>query len=320
MTSELQTSVVDPEISAAITIYNRLQPLQDALGLKDLTEPEMQLFAMVAHHTGLDPFTRQIYAIKRGGKVTHQTGIDGYRSTAERTRQYRGSDPATFEMCACGEAGSPQEHPAIARVMVYRAHPEGVTGRLGEARWHELKPKHVKPQGAYGFLDDMWWQMPMNQLAKCAEANGLRKQFPRVLGSVYITEEMEQAGPPDNGPLVAAASQPTAVDRIAARRAAIEAARASVETGGEALFVDGQAIEREPLSEPMTEDESDAVPYVEEAGLTPAEFAEKARASGVGKVAMAGALDVVPEKVTDAIREMDDAARYRLAQSLGIIG
>lgn len=224
MTTEfaIQPAGIDPDISAALTVYQRLQPLQDALGLSNLTVPEMQLFAMVAHHTGLDPFTKQIYAIKRGGKVMHQTGIDGYRATAERTREYRGSDAPEFEPCDCGDAGSPAVHPRIARVTVYRAYPDGIRPQVGEARWHELKPEHTKNKSGYGYGDDMWWQMPENQLAKCAEANGLRKAFPRVLGGVYINEEMEQAGPAENAPLVAAAAQPTARERIAARRQAIE--------------------------------------------------------------------------------------------------
>lgn len=209
----LVTTAVDPEVSAAMTLYDRLEPLKNALGIGDLSAPEMQLFAMVAHRTGLDPFTRQIYAIKRAGKVTHQTGIDGYRSVAERTHEYLGSDEATYEPCDCGKA--PKDHPAVARVVVHRAHPSGhVVDQTGVARWHELIP----PSGQ----DSMWQKMPFNQLAKCAEANGLRKAFPRVLGGVYITEELEQAGPAEDAALVAAASKPTARERIAARRAAVE--------------------------------------------------------------------------------------------------
>lgn len=192
--SALVTSYNDPDVAAAMQVYERIQPLKDALGLKDLTVGEMQLFAMVAHHTGLDPFTKQIYAIKRGGKVTHQTGIDGYRSTAERmTGQYAGSDEAAYEACECGDEGSPKEHPSVARVVVHRILANGhIVNQTGVARWHELKPEHKKPQGAWDYLDAMWWRMPWNQLAKCAEANGLRKAFPRVLGGVYIAEEMEQ--------------------------------------------------------------------------------------------------------------------------------
>lgn len=233
------TTGVDPEISAAVAIYERLAPLKDALGLKDLTVPELQLFAMVAHHTGLDPFTKQIYAVKRDGKVNHQTGIDGYRAVAESKGggQYAGSDEPTFEPCDCGQL--PKDHPKVARVVIHRILPNGhVMNQVGIARWHELYTGNAQ--------QFMWKQMPQNQLAKCAEANGLRKAFPRVLGGVYIAEEMEQAGPADNGPLLTAAAQPTARERIAARRAAIEAAEASVADDGEALFVEGESREVDP--------------------------------------------------------------------------
>ena len=216
--SALVASSIDPDISAALTIYDRLQPLQSALRLGDLTVGEMQLFAMVCSHTGLDPFTRQIYAIKRGGKVTHQTGIDGYRSSAERTGQYRGTEPPIFEPCACGAPDSPPEHPRKASVTVNRAYPDGIRGQVGEALWHELKPKHTKRE--YGYDDDMWWQMPYNQLAKCAEANGLRKAFPRVLGGVYIADEMQQADQREAAP-----ERPkgeSLAELAAARRAAVE--------------------------------------------------------------------------------------------------
>lgn len=209
----LVASSVDPEISAAMQVYDRLAPLKNALGIGDLTDSEIQLFAMVAHRTGLDPFSRQIYAIKRAGKVTHQTGIDGYRTTAEKTREYLGSDEATYEPCTC--SAKPEGHPAVARVVVHRAHASGhVIDQVGVARWHELVP----PSGQ----DSMWQKMPFNQLAKCAEANGLRKAFPRVLGGVYIAEELEQAGPAEDAALVEAASKPTARERISARRAAIQ--------------------------------------------------------------------------------------------------
>jgi hypothetical protein len=38
---------------------------------------ELRLFAYACQRTGLDPFSKQIYAIKRGGKMTIQAGIDG---------------------------------------------------------------------------------------------------------------------------------------------------------------------------------------------------------------------------------------------------
>lgn len=228
-----RTSAVDPVVAQAMQTYDRLQPLKNALGIDSLTDAEMQLFAMVANRTGLDPFTKQIYAIKRAGKVTHQTGIDGYRSVAEGTRQYAGSDEATFELCTCSE--KPEGHPAVARVTVHRILPSGhVVDQVGVARWHELKPA----PGQSGEGDAMWRRMPFNQLAKCAEANGLRKAFPRVLVDVYIEDEMAQAGPPQNGALTEAASKPDPRDRLAARRAAIEAESQATVIDGTATLVD----------------------------------------------------------------------------------
>lgn len=233
MTFDLTTSTgIDPEISAALVIADRLLPLKDVLGIGDLTTPELQLFAMVAHHTGLDPFTRQIYAVKRKGKVVHQTGIDGYRSTAERTREYAGSDEATFEDCDCGQ--EPVGHPKIARVVVHRLLANGhMVDQIGIARWHELAPT-----GDEAF---MWRKMPFNQLAKCAEANGLRKAFPRVLGGVYLEDEMQQAQTVEGATVL-----PTAAERIAARRQAAE----KPEAGGVGLGRDDflAALERAGIS------------------------------------------------------------------------
>lgn len=252
-TAPMTTSNVDPEIAGAMVVFHRLDPLREALGLEKLTEGELQLFAMVALHTGLDPFTKQIYAIKRGGKVTHQTGIDGYRSAAEKTKEYAGSDEATFEACDCGAKDSPGDHPKIARVVIHRILPNGhVVNQTGIARWHELKPEHKVPQGAYDFLDAMWWRMPYNQLAKCAEANGLRIAFPRVLGGVYITEEMQQAQVVE-GTAVPVSTGPSAAARMADRRAAIEAT-----TANPAPAADSERVTAPP-SAAGTHDPSEAV-------------------------------------------------------------
>jgi phage recombination protein Bet len=236
----LVASAVDPEISAALVIYNRLQPLKDALGISSLTDSELQLFAMVAQHTGLDPFTKQLYAVKRAGKVVHQTGIDGYRSTAERTKQYAGSDETEFEACDCGQ--EPKDHPRVARTTVHRLLPNGhVVDQVGVARWHELYPG----PGEDGF---MWRKMPHNQLSKCSEANGLRKAFPRVLGGVYIEEEMAQASIIE-GEATEVTKPPTTAERIAAKRAEREAQQPTVaEAPSEPVEPEGEeAGEEVPL-------------------------------------------------------------------------
>lgn len=204
------TSAVDPVIADAMQLKGRLDPLRDALGLNDLSPGEMDLFAMVALRMELDPFARQIYAIKRKGKVTFQTGIDGFRSSAEATGQYRGTDEPEFGPIE----DKPFPHPAWARVVAIRRTPDGdLVRQPAVARWDEFFPG----EGGDGF---MWKKMPFSQLAKCAEAQALRKAFPRRFGQVYVDAEMDQADAVDAAIPV---NTPTQRDRIAQQRASIEA-------------------------------------------------------------------------------------------------
>lgn len=213
----------DPATAGSVAVYTRLQVVKDVIA-PDLSDAELTLFAMVAERSGLDPFSRQIHAVKRKGKVTFQTGIDGYRSTAERTREYEGSDlPEYGPECSCD--AKPKPHPEWSEVTVYRT---GKRPQRARAYWHEFHP---------GDNDFMWIKMPRNQLAKCAEALALRKAFPYVFADLYTNEEMAQAGPAENAAVAQAAAQTTARDRLAARRAALEAA--PVEEAAEEAIEEG---------------------------------------------------------------------------------
>lgn len=226
----------DPATAAAVQVYRRLEVVRNALA-PDLDDAELTLFSLVAQRSGLDPFARQIHAVKRKGKVTFQTGIDGYRSTAERTREYEGSDLPEFgPECEC--KAKPEGHPLWARVTVYRT---GKRPQTGEAYWHEFHP---------GDNDFMWVKMPRNQLAKCAEALALRKAFPYVFADLYTNEEMAQAGREENTPVTQAAAQPTAKERLAARRAALEAPTTAepAPVAEEASFRDADATPEAPAA------------------------------------------------------------------------
>lgn len=205
------------------TILRGLHTVKTVLA-PDLSDDELKLFAMVAARSGLDPFAKQVYAVKRKGRVTFQTGIDGYRSIAARTGMYDGQDePEYGPVCGCGDK-RPEGHPEFATVRVYR---KGVTRPISAtAYWHEYKPEG----GESGSGDTMWRRMPRVMLAKVAEALALRKAFPYdpdakhgIGADLYTTEEMAQAERGTAGP---AAPQPTARERVAARRAAAEAPKA----------------------------------------------------------------------------------------------
>lgn len=179
----------------------------------DLNDEELRLFSMVATRSGLDPFARQIFAIKRKGRVTFQTGIDGYRSIAARTGMYDGQDEPEYGPWIDGPIG----HPEWSTVRVYR---KGVTRAIAAtAFWDE----YVPDAGQSGNGDVMWRKMPRVMIAKVAEALALRKAFPYdpeqrqgIGADIYTSDEMAQAERSAPAPIQTPAA------RIAQRRANVE--------------------------------------------------------------------------------------------------
>lgn len=149
---------------------------------KGCSDGELALFGQVCTRTGLDPFSRQIYAISRGGKMTIQTSIDGFRTIAARSGLYGGSSTEW-----CGDDGVwldvwlSSKPPAAAKTTVYRKGcPNPFTG--------------VARYGAYQQGNSMWSKMPDVMIGKVSEALALRKAFPAELSGIYSGDEMEQAG------------------------------------------------------------------------------------------------------------------------------
>jgi phage recombination protein Bet len=214
---------VGPQLTNAVTeatdrMVGELAAVKNALA-SDLNPHELRLFALVCIQKGLDPFSGQIYAIKRDGKVTFQTGIDGYRSLAERTGQYRGSDLPRF-----GDIiEKPFPHPEWSEIDVYRVIDGEVRKQTARVWFDEFYPGEKQ-----GFK---WRQSPRHQLAKCAEALGLRIAFPNTFAGLYIGEEMEHVDAAEAAKVVSPAATPT--ERIAQRRAEIESQGGAAPVQGE---------------------------------------------------------------------------------------
>jgi len=165
----------------------------------DAPNAELAVFMHRCQATGLDPFAKQITMIKRREKVgkdewrdkwTIQTEIDGYRLIASRAAKRDGVELSygpTKWYDASGNAYELwlfPEPPTGATVTVYK------DGRPfpGVAKFTSFAATTRDGQPMAN-----WATMPDHMIAKCAEAQALRKAFPTDLADIATSDETARA-------------------------------------------------------------------------------------------------------------------------------
>ena len=245
------------------------------------SEDELSLFIEQCRRTGLDPFARQIYSVRRKQWNSQSRGyeeaqviqvsIDGFRLIADRTHKYAGQVGPWW----CGADGEwkevwlNDEVPSAAKVGVMRHD-------FHQPLFAIALFKSYVQTNSHGEAISRWKTDPAGMLAKCAEALGLRRAFPHELSGLYTTEEMGQADNPQNvqpqGSNGSAASIPTTagLSRSAGQRpylpeelrANFAKAVVAIETRGLMLGPDDYAVTQRALSN-LLEDSQDVERYLE---------------------------------------------------------
>jgi len=173
MTVTLQQS----QKSEIVSFNNEQLNLIKSYLCKGITDDELKLFSAVCKKTGLDPFMKQIYAVKRKDQMTIQTSIDGYRLIAERTGKYSPGRESTYQYDNEG------------KVLCATSY---VKKQTVDGTWHEVAASAYLSEYRPTYANQFWDTKPHVMLAKCAEALALRKAFPNELSGLYSEEEMHQ--------------------------------------------------------------------------------------------------------------------------------
>ena len=146
---------------------------------------------------GLDPMQKPVHIVpiwdSKAGRMRDvvMPGIGLYRTQAARSGAYAGVTDPEFGPDVTEKIGGQEiTYPSWCRVSIKRRLPSGeIVEFAAVERWKENyaqkggKEKSIAPNA-------MWSRRPYAQLAKCAEAQALRKAFPEF-GAAPTADEME---------------------------------------------------------------------------------------------------------------------------------
>lgn len=157
----------DGDTSPNLALKEQIQVLRRSIA-PDLTDAEFGLFSEIVAATGLNPITKEIWAIKAQGRLQVMTGINGFLRIANSHPQFDGIettqvwDKSKLVAVECKVWRKDRRYPATA----------------------------IAYLSEYGKATPIWRTMPSVMLSKCAKSLALREAFVQQLGAMYTAEEM----------------------------------------------------------------------------------------------------------------------------------
>ena len=154
-----------------------------------LTDAEFELFCETCKATGLNPITKEIWAIKAGGRLQIMSGFNGFLKIANSHPQYDGME-VDITVDKDGK-------PLAAQARVYRK--DRKFPSVGVALMSEFRGN-----------TPIWQKMPSVMLSKVAKSHAIREAFSIELAGLYTPEEMP---PSFDVPRIVESKIPKTLDR-----------------------------------------------------------------------------------------------------------
>jgi phage recombination protein Bet len=214
MSKQVATNPSIVNLATLNTDENTFRVLQETL-YPGSTDQEVAMILSYCKARKIDPILKPVHLVPMSvktdkvdnqGKAIYERknvimpGIGLYRIDASRSGQYAGVDEPEFGQDVTEEFVTKDKdgkkkgsvkvtYPKWCKVTVRKLLPNGEIA-LFTAReyWKENYASKSKWDDT---PNDMWCKRSYGQLAKCAEAQALRKAFPDIVGNEYTKEEME---------------------------------------------------------------------------------------------------------------------------------
>lgn len=173
-----------------LQIWDNNQKLQTVKEMyaRNLTTPEFQTFLEIGKRTQLNPFLREIWAVKYKGAAQIFIGRDGYRRLIGRNPNYEyHTTDAVYEndKFECDLANGVVKH-------VYNLKDRGkLIGAYSIVKMKSSKiPFYVFAElKEYNSNQSLWRDKPATMIKKVSESQAIRMAIPSELNGTYTPEE-----------------------------------------------------------------------------------------------------------------------------------